>query len=49
MLGLCMRCMRKGLEVVNEARHNGNYYSILGFYRDNGKENGNYCIIFTML
>ena len=21
---------------------NGNYYSILGFYRDNGKENGNY-------
>ena len=21
---------------------NGNYYSILGLYRDNGKENGNY-------
>ena len=26
----------------------GNYYSILGLYRDNGKENGNYHIILDL-
>ena len=26
-------------------KKNGNYYSIMGLYWDNGKENGNYCII----
>ena len=26
----------------------GNYYSILGLYRDNGKENGNYYLGFRV-
>ena len=29
----------------DNGKENGNYYSILGLYRDNGK-NGNYCSIF---
>ena len=28
---------------------NGNYYSILGLYKDNGKENGNYYSIWKLI
>ena len=31
------------------AKENGNYYGILGLYRDNGKENGNYYNILGAL
>ena len=27
--------------IGNSGKENGNYYSILGLYRDNGQENGN--------
>ena len=40
----------------DNGKENGNYYSILGFYRENGKENGkehgkehgNYCSILGL-
>ena len=28
--------------IGNNGKYNGNYYSILGLYRDNGKEHGNH-------
>ena len=38
------RCQTESAEVYWGYRDNGNYYSILGLYRINGKENVNYYI-----
>ena len=43
-----LRVLRSRLARIQIPKSTGNYYSILGLYGDNGKENGNYCSILSL-